>query len=268
MKKYYCYKLKLYNQKERRNLYYIGMTGNTHNRENTHRTQIRNRKHPNPIINDLIKVDDVEVSFEILSTHKTKEEALQEEIRLILENVKDPDCANIEVGGDTLTFHPFKKKRIAIISKSIQMRYDRMSREEKVRLHGKPGKSNPMYGKTHSKKSRKKISEKLTEHYKHNPSKLIGIKRSDETKKKMSIIASKRMGKLNPFYGRSHTKETKEKIARVHRGKVPVNARRIIVNGVIYQSVTEAGRQLNTHTTTVLHRCNSKNIKFKDWKFL
>lgn len=53
------------------------------------------------------------------------------------------------------------------------------------------GKGNGFYGKTHT----------------------------EETKKKISVMASKRVGELNPFYGKTHTKETKKKISEAKKGR-------------------------------------------------
>ena len=41
---------------------------------------------------------------------------------------------------------------------------------------------------------------------------ILGTKRSEETKQKLSQIASQRTGEKNPFYGKQHSAETKSKI--------------------------------------------------------
>ena len=53
----------------------------------------------------------------------------------------------------------------------------------------------------------KKISESI-----------LGIKRSEETKQKLSKIASQRVGEKNSFYGRQHSAETKNKIGFDNKG--------------------------------------------------
>lgn len=58
------------------------------------------------------------------------------------------------------------------------------------------GEKNPMYGKT----------GELSPNW--------GLKRSEETRKKISIAASKRVGEKNPFYGKKHTEEHLDKYLR------------------------------------------------------
>jgi hypothetical protein len=48
---------------------------------------------------------------------------------------------------------------------------------------------------------------------------LFGKGHSKETKIKMSLAASKRVGNKNSFFGRTHTKETKRKISRKNKGE-------------------------------------------------
>jgi len=51
----------------------------------------------------------------------------------------------------------------------------------------------------------------------NNPS--FGIKRSEETKLKLSNIAKLRIGEKNPMYGKKHSEETKEKLRQIRLGK-------------------------------------------------
>lgn len=46
----------------------------------------------------------------------------------------------------------------------------------------------------------------------------VGLKHSEETKKKMSIAGKKRIGNKNGFYGKHHTKETKIKLSEANSG--------------------------------------------------
>lgn len=98
------------------------------------------------------------------------------------------------------------------------------------------GKLNPMFGKKRSETTRVKIGIANSKHrgsdhgnfgkvrseeFKRNLSKArkgqwgwwnIGTHLSEETKGKISESAKKRVGILNPFFGRHHSEETKQKI--------------------------------------------------------
>lgn len=43
---------------------------------------------------------------------------------------------------------------------------------------------------------------------------------SEETKRKMSEAASKRVGEKNPYYGKHHSEESKKKMSESHKGKL------------------------------------------------
>lgn len=50
----------------------------------------------------------------------------------------------------------------------------------------------------------------------------IGVyPRTEEMRQKLSIIASKRVGELNPFYGKCHTEESKAKMRAASTGIIP-----------------------------------------------
>ena len=42
-----------------------------------------------------------------------------------------------------------------------------------------------------------------------------------ETKQKLSLLASQRIGNKNPFYGKHHSEETLEHFRKVHKGIKP-----------------------------------------------
>jgi hypothetical protein len=80
------------------------------------------------------------------------------------------------------------------------------------------GKNNHFYGKTHSEKTRKKMSERIiSEETKKKLSEVMkGRTHSKETKNKISEAGQ---GKNNHFYGKTHSEETKNKIAESKRGQ-------------------------------------------------
>jgi len=83
------------------------------------------------------------------------------------------------------------------------------------------GEKNPFFGKTHSEKTRKLISNKVSnlppEWREKVRKKLIGKKRSKEHKEKISLQTS---GEKNPFFGKNHSIEAKQKISEANRGRI------------------------------------------------
>jgi group I intron endonuclease len=78
---------------------------------------------------------------------------------------------------------------------------------------------------------------------------------------KLCVLCSK-LGSNNPFFGKTHTQETRQKQRLKMLGKKPVNQKRVYVEGFIYPSATEASRQIGVCPATILFR-----IKSKHWNY-
>jgi group I intron endonuclease len=121
-----------------------------------------------------------------------------------------------------------------------------------------------MYGKIHTDEVRKKISEINKGRQSHNK----GKKLSDKTKQKISEAAKLKTGEKNAFYGKNHSEESIQKIKEKNKGRLPPNTTKISIDGNIYISMTEASRQLNIPTPTILWRIKSKNSKFSNYEYV
>lgn len=104
---------------------------------------------------------------------------------------------------------------------------------------------------TRNKMSEAKLGKALTEQHKQN------------------IIASQ-SGENHPWFGRKHTSKTKEKISVARRGiKNPGHSEWMIKNnpamqpvsieGVVYESMSNAAKTLNITLAIVKYRCKSAN---------
>ena len=73
-------------------------------------------------------------------------------------------------------------------------------------------------------------------------------------------------GVNNPFFGKRHSEETKKKLSEKRKGKKPTNMKQVIINDVIYESLTDASRQTGIPSPTILWRIKSKNKKYENYQ--
>lgn len=132
----------------------------------------------------------------------------------------------------------------------------------------------------------KKTEEEISELSKKKSEKMKGRIFSDETKKKMSESAKKKImteehkknisEAVKKRGGFPHTEETKKKLSKLRKGvknpkhseymvKNNPNHIKISVEGVIFDSVVGAAKELNISKHLVKYRLNSKTERFKNW---
>lgn len=193
----------------------------------------------------------------------SKEEAASLE-QFILDTEKENlyNTSDQASGGDLISYHPERDKIVEKIRKANISRLSSMTDEEKKEKFGRKGKENRMYDRTHTQL----VKDKLSSLNKGN-SYAKGVKRTEEQRRRLSEIASSRTGEKNPFYGREHSEETKRKLSEQRKGIKPTNSRPVMIDGVEYESVTEASRRLNVVPGTIIHRIKSKNVKYKDYYY-
>lgn len=74
---------------------------------------------------------------------------------------------------------------------------------------------------------------------------MYGKHLSEEAKEKLRIANT---GNKNHFYGKKHTEETRKKISLAKKGIPSTHKRKVIINGVEYESVAEAMKVLKICT--------------------
>ena len=85
-----------------------------------------------------------------------------------------------------------------------------------------------------------------------------------QNKKLISDNAKLRIGEKNPFYGKTHSEETRKKISVKNMGKKPPNTKPLIIDNIKYSSANDASKILGIKSGTITHRCKSKNILYKN----
>ena len=130
---------------------------------------------------------------------------------------------------------------------------------------------NPNFGNKWTDEQRKKASIEKKEYFKTHDNYIkgktfeeaFGEKKANEIKSKLSEAFSKRTGEKNSFYGKHHTKETRQKLSELRKGKLPTNSKKVEYNGVIYASAGECARKLNISRMTVCYRCRKELYGFR-----
>jgi group I intron endonuclease len=166
-------------------------------------------------------------------------------------------------GGDTLTRSPNREARIACMTKSIVDRMRLLTPEEKKKLFGLSGDKNGMFGRTHSQEARQAISNANK-----GVTRRSGFTLSNSHRQQISDYAKTRVGEQNAFYGKSHSDATKKKIAETKKSQaiLPPNTRKVKIDEVVYESVTDAARKLSISPALVVYRL--KGGKYPGYSYI
>ena len=85
---------------------------------------------------------------------------------------------------------------------------------------------------------------------------------------KNCIKCRDKSGHNNPFFGKQHSDETKNKLSEIRKGTYHgVQNIPIIIDDVEYSSAGEASRKLGIPMVTIRWRVMSKNKKFDNYKY-
>ena len=247
---------------------YLGSTQNIGRRAGRHLRDLRRGGHHNILLQRAWNKHGEELfSLEILSTHSTVGEARDEEQRLLDEELPLGNLYNIAstaCGGDLISQHPRRGEIVARAGESNRLRWEMMSKEEREAISIKfRGERNPHHGKIHGDEARARMRENHSHH-------ALGghYERTPEHRELLSALAAARTGELNSFHGRTHSPEARERIGESKRGRTPVNAISLEVDGVRYPSLHAASTALDIPITTIRHRCLSTNPRFASYHYL
>lgn len=185
-------------------------------------------------------------------------------------------------GGDTSSFINYTDPEY-LEKKSITAKqyWDSLSAEEREERSTKVrGQNNGMYGKEGYWKGKQKPTE-LIERCTNNRRSYEGDNnpnwkggrtfcdcgaRIDPTSKACGKCRD-RSGANNPFYGKTHTEETKQKLREYANARTikPSNSKKVKADGVLYQTGQEAAKAFGITRGLVNYRCNSNKY---NWMFV
>lgn len=230
---------------------YYGSSKNIEKRWSTHKRGLNTNTHINCILqrawdkygeNNFIFEIIEECDINILLETEQKYLDLQPEYNI---GVKSS-------GGDNLTKNPNKVNIVKKMTESVKRRYNTMTDEEKKEKHSQPMETNPNWKGGISISNCEVCNKKI----------------SQNAKRCMEHIEYERNGIDNPFFGKKHSDETKNKLREkrigVYNGEQNIP---IIIDGVEYRSAGEASKILNIPMVTVRWRVISKNKKFDNYKY-
>lgn len=125
------------------------------------------------------------------------------------------------------------------------------------------GEGNPNYGNKWSENKKRMASQRTKEYWSILENKQKIMKPKSNTSK---MGKSDKTGNNNPFFGKQHSEDTKNKIREKRMGKKPSNMKQVMIDNTIYESLTAASKQTGLPPTTILWRINSKNKKYENYQ--
>ena len=225
---------------------YYGSSKKIEKRWKTHLNQLRNKKHINCILqNAWNKYGENNFIFEIVE--ECELEKLFEVEQKYIDTCGDYNIGIKASGGDNISKNPNKDLIVENIKKGSKIWRDSLSDDERRDKFSKPLNKNPNW--------KGGLSYKYCECG-------VRIKPINNT----CFKCRDKSGENNPFFGKQHSEETKKKLSEKRKGKKPTNMTQIVIDNIVYESLTEASRQTGIPSPTILWRIKSKNKKYENYQ--
>jgi group I intron endonuclease len=208
---------------------YYGSTINAETRWKTHIYSLKKNKHHNiHLQRSWNKYGEDNFIFEIVEIDIPKNELFLIEQNYINKNIDGYNLGSAG-GGDNITNHPNKNEIIEKRSKKIRENVSNLSEHERKIKWGKNKKENPRYidGRSYTGKKCKMCDNVVDFNLKSG----ICYKCRD------------RKGNNNPFYGKFHNQETKDKISKANTGRIMSDKEKESITG------KNNGRYMGTYHT-------------------
>lgn len=235
--------------------FYMGSTNNLARRLNRHRNDLeKGTHHSDKLQSQFFGWEHIEIEYTIHADH---EAALQAEQCQIDELYLDPLCCNVSTWSHGFWGGAYGKPQEVRDRAANKLRGYKHTDEFKEKCRQR------MLGSVMSADQKEKISEAL-----------LGRVVSDQTRQRISAAQKGRVDpskfgptralkavetkRLNGTMG--HTEASKAKIAAA-------NFKSVVIEGVTYPSLQDAGEILGYGRQTVAYRLNSPSRKFKDWNW-
>lgn len=224
--------------------FYLGSTINLNKRKLKHFRELRKNSHHSILLQRAVNKYGIEnFKFIIIETSFNHIEREQE----LLDKLNFKNMYNVSVcatGGDFIKNHPNRKE---IIKRATEVL------KNAPRPKPKFGKENPNWKGGISISNCKKCNTE--------------INGNNTYCSKCYFELRDISGNKNPFYDKKHSEEFKKQMSESRKGKFNENqCKKVIINNIEYYSASEAARQLNVVTATILNRIRNKNFPNYNYK--
>jgi group I intron endonuclease len=186
-------------------------------------------------------------------------------------------------GGDNSKFINYSEEWVEKQRDNAKQYWDSLSEEElRERSLKVSGENNGMFGKVGYWKDKnipreiiqKGLESRRSYEGEGNPNWKGGVSKKQCKCGKDIVLNNEtcsecrdRSGVNNPFYGRTHSYETKSKLSKIRIGKKPSNIRKVKIDSIIYDSLSDASKTLNIGASLIIYRINSKSEKYKNYEY-
>lgn len=255
---------------------YVGSTKNFRKRKNVHLNQLRHNKHHNRFLQNCYnKYGEDSLVFSIIEEIDDQSILLEREQYHIDATKPDMNIGHVGGGDNFSTLPEEEKKRIRKTqsdkSKEWWDSVDRGEYSQKI-----TGEGNPNYGNSWSEEQKRHLSKKLKALYEKEPWRKDAIAErtksmfENATEEWMEQFSEARraatIGEKNPFYGKTHSQETIDKINKTKENKILEVGHNeyykhlmepVIIRGIEYSSIREASKILCENMSTLYSRLTS-----------
>lgn len=231
-----------------KNKIYIGSTKDFKSRTGSHLQQLKSNTHHNIHLQSIYNKHGPEVlQFSVLEEVPDNVDLFEREEYWISTKAPELNLGSVG-GGDNISKHPNKEEIIARRSATVRAKAAAMTPEERSEKWGKLGSANPNW------------KGGISKNYCSCGTEIAVVA-------KTCIKCRDISGDKNPFYGKTHSEETKKKISDRMKGNIPANAKVVVAEGVEYPSLAAAAREFNITSGAMHYRVNSSSAKWKDFYY-
>lgn len=270
MRKYYIYKIECTDNGK----VYIGQTCDLQRRKREHFNDLKNNKHHSILLQRAYNKYGIEAFNHSLIEECTESNANEREIYWIncYNSTNKHKGFNLDGGGSEKGISEITRLKRSENSRKnyYTIHYKHLNspkaREKKSKMF--TGKGNPCYGKTPKEWMDEETYDKWikdkSERFKENNPLKNG--HTEESKHKISLAMQ---GKNNPFYGKKHSIQFKQRLSRERRGASNPNAVKVLClnNDMLYDTITQASKELNLDGSSISKVCRGKINQTKGYKF-